>query len=548
MKFTCILSNGSNRVCLDTSTLKMEGKEHLEPYLKFNCQTFKNIKDYAVSPIGFDYIFKAPNLALEQLDNDKQIIVAKYFASACCVIREHMPKDPIEFVKATEELGKQYCDMCDQIGAYELFKNYAYNNITLQDTSEFGTRPQDTAELTFREDEMRETMILAIFCKFATPIFGELINNLPPCDVVSNGKNRPSRQKESRCAWFLTAVHAKYFPALLNKLEFYITHIVKGMCDKNQDPAAIFAGHTISTRVANIMSSLWVRNYVLCNLEKPESNIIRYTDTMVRTLVQTQDTNAHKAQVRPRKVPGSMMAGDDTGNMSQIEIDSIVSTGMMDCPIIIESAIDDVVDDHRLQYEISNEEFNKCLEYFREHPIYQTPLNKFVATDVFSKDIGGGRGIEIIDAFAYTKLIAILQLIAFNLGFFELGVALTATKTNNIRVLTSGDIDLFRRQAPTLPYYRECRSKFATGSHDDLYLDYTKNIREREWDQQMDELINDLATVKYTVNVPDVILDIVPDGKTEPISSFIHNGDEMLPTTEITEQACNLVSIYNKGF
>ena len=164
---------------------------------------------------------------------------------------------------------------------------------------------------------------------------------------------------------------------------------------------------------------------------------------------------------------------------------------------------------------------------------------------MFGKDIGGGRGIDIISALAYTKLTVMLQLIALSMNMYPLMVALTATKTNSVRVMLGKNEDLFKRMAPTRPNYIDCRSRFATGDSGDIYLDVTKSVRERAWDMQMEELINDLATVKYTANVPDYILDIVPPGETEPIRSFIKNGVEIVPTVEITEDACKLVTVFD---
>ena len=555
MEFTCVVVNGSNKVQLDISDVKFENKEVLEPYLKFNCSTFKNIKDCQTNRAGFDNIFKIPNWAISKLSNDDKIKVAKFFSSACYTIRESMPKlmaevpqmrAPMTFIQCVEELGNQYYKMCDEIHLFDLFKQYA-DTITLQDTSTFGDRPQDTPELTFKEPEIRLTMVLAMFCKMATPIFGELINNLPATDL-QHTRSKFTRQRESRCSWFLSAVQAHYFANLIGRLEYYIGHIVRGLCDKNTENnvAPVFAGHTPSTRVATIMSSLMVRNFVLCNLEQPESNIIRFTDTMVRTLVQTQDSNAKKAQVKLRSAPGSMLSGDDGGKMAQIEIDSLVSDGTMDTALIIEESINSIIDDYRLRYEITKEEFDACLNYFLDgHPVYQTPLNRYVATVVFGRDIGGGRGIDIIDALAYTKLPVMLQLIALNMGMYPLMVALTATKTNTVRMTLGKNEDLFKRMAPTRPNYIDCRSRFATGDSGDIYLDVTKSVRERAWDMQMEELINDLATVRYTANVPEYILEMVPSGSEEPIGSFIHNGEEIVPTVEITEDACKLVTVFD---
>jgi len=282
-----------------------------------------------------------------------------------------------------------------------------------------------------------------------------------------------------------------------------------------------------------------VRNYVSCELEKPDSNIIRYTDTMVRTLAQTQDSSAHKSQVRTRKAPGSMMSGDDANNTDQMEVDSLVSMGTMDGPILVKCAIDDVVTEHRRQLDITRAEFQSCLDFFKEHPIKQTPLNKFAITAVFGMEIGGGRGIEMIDSQPYTKLVAILQLMAFNMGYVQLGNFLTASKSVNVKIQLTLEEENFKRQAMTLSHYRSCREKFSRA---------TVAVGDQIWDKQFGEMLEDLAYSIYTVNTPDYILDMVPEGQTESLGTVIQNGDVLIPSVDGTEQLCSLIGIHCADF
>jgi len=554
MEFTYqIVEGGSNRVKLDISDVKFpkpEEKAALEPYLVFNAGTYKNIKEVDEDPEAFYHIYRSPNYALSKLSNEQKIIVAEFFASASYTIKEKLPRDTNDpelgskFLSFVETLGQQYLDMAKKINLIDLFRQYAASHVTLQDTSTYGDRPQDTKELTFKEPEMREVMVVAMFGKMASPIFGELINNLPE-QKEENGKRRLPKYKESSCSGFMTALIGEYFVELIDKLQNYIHHIVIGLCAKQQDSAVIFHGLTPNIRTSIILSSLLVRNYVLCELEKTESNIMRYTDTMVRTLTQTQDTNAHKSQVRTRKAPGSMMIGDESGNMAQMEVDSLVSMGTMDCSIIIESSIESIIQKYRLIYQISRREFEQCLEHFRENPLYPTAFNKFVASVIFAREMGGGKGIEMVDARSFEKLIAMLQLIAFSMGYIELGNMLTASKSDKVRVSLSMAEDQFVRQAPTLPNYRECRSRFAAGESGEVYQDLKKSLREIQWDKQLEEILTDLASTIYVLNTPDVILDQAEEGSSGPLSDIYHNGDEIQVSTNITEQMCMLFNIYS---
>lgn len=553
MEFTYqIVEGGTNKVRLDISDVKFpkaEEKEMIEPYLLFNAGTYKNIKEVDVAPEAFMHIFRAPNYALSKLSNEQKVAVAEFFASANYTIKNKLPRDTNDpelgskFLSFVEKLGEQYRDVVKKVNLIEHFRAYAAS-IQLQDTSNFGNRPQDTEELTFREPEMREVMVLAMFGKFASPIFGELINNLPE-QREEDGKRKLPKYKESSCSGFMTALIGEYFADLVNHLQLYIHHIVNSICAKNQDPAVIFHGLTPNIRTSIILSSLLVRNYVLCELEKPESNIMRYTDTMVRTLTQTQDTNAHKSQVRTRKAPGSMMIGDESGNMAQMEIDSLVSTGTMDGPIIIESSIESIVQEQRLIHNISKREFDECLEYFNRNPIYPTSFNKFVASEIFSTAIGGGKGIEMLDHKPLEKLIALLQLMAFSLGYIELGNMLTASKSDRVRISLTANEDIFVRQAPTLPNYRDCRARFAAGESGEMYQDLKKSLREAQWDKHLEEIITDLAQTIYLVNTPDVILNMPCGDSGQTLGDIYHNGDEIAVSTKITEQMCMLFSIHH---
>lgn len=559
MKFEVVKLQGGNKIRLNIESLRQFRKsdelDPLTPYLDFSASTYSIVRNYDPNDEeereAFNHIASGPNFVLEHLSADQQFEIARFFAHANYCIKESLGKFKNDndnrtinsVVDFSRQLGEQYLELVKSTNLVEHFRNYTKSRIRMQDTSTFGTRPQDTRELTFNEDEMRDTMIIACLCKLAAPVFGEIINNLPE-QIRENGKKKLPRDKEAKCVAFITSVVAECFPHILDKLQNYIHHIVTSLTAKNQDSAAIFCGFTTNTRTSIIMSSLFVRNFVSCDLEKSdldksESNIIRYTDTMVRTLVQTQDSFAHKSQVRTRKAPGSMMATDDSNNADQMEVDSLVSSGTMDGPILVKCSIDDIVIGHRRDLDITRSDFQRCLDYFEEHPIYQTPLNIFAVTAVFGREIGGGRGIEMIDSRAYTKLVAMLQLMAFSMGHIQFGNFLTATKSVNVKTQLTLEEENFKRQATTLSHYRACREQFSKS---------TIAIGDQIWDKQMATMLEDLAYSIYHINTPDYILEIVPDGETEPIGSMFNNGDVLIPTVDVTEQLCAMVQIYSSDF
>lgn len=547
MQFVAFPVGQKYRVKLDISDTKIPDQEKLEPFLLFNGDTYKPISQYAREPEMFDNIYRGSNWLLSQItDPDKQAAIVKFFAAMNFRIKRDMPKRQAKVPNFAEELGVAYLELAQYIGMLDIFRNYAHTEVTLQDTSKFGTRPQDTKDLTFYEPEMRELMVVALFCKFASPIFGELINNLPEQED-EDGKKKLPPFKESLCSSFLNKILQSYFPDLYNKLQYYIKHIINSMYAKIDDPAATFSGLTPNTRTSHVLSSLLVRNYVLCVLEMADSNIVRYTDTMVRTLTQTQDNTAHKSQVKPRANYGSM-SGDESGNMAQMEIDSLVSSSTIDVPVIVEAFIDQVINAFRIRYEITLDEFEMYSTYFDTHPIYQTPLNLFVACAVFGREIGGARGIEMIRASSYQKLIIMLMLIAMHQGYYELARALTATKSTTVKLESALTLEEenFRRQAPVLPNYRACRECFSSSIIMSNDKDSTKPMM--KWDKQMASILDDLTLSIYNINLPTNLLDQQYNDEYTIEDIIGRNGDKIKVSTRLTEEACALIATYNNCY
>lgn len=544
MHFGLDRSTGSNRVRLYIDELNVENKAQLEQYLVFNASTFSIIRTADKDPEGFDHIFKAVNYVFNKLTEEEKIKIAMFFAHANYCVKDTLGKfkdksiDVVgrSIVEFSGQLGEQYLQLIKETGLVDKFREYCDTQIHMQDMGDCGSRPQDTKELTFTPIQMRETNVIACFSKLASPIFGEIINNLPS-HIDENGKKKLPRDKEYRCVSLVRPLISEYFAEIQDKLQGYVHHIVTSLTSKEHDGAAIFYGLTTSTRTSMILSSLLVRNYVIVELEKPDSNIVRYTDTLVRTLTQTQNVAAHKSQVRTRKAPGSTLASDDSNNVDQMEVDSLVSDGTMDGPILVATAIDDVVKAHRRQLDISRADFQKCLDYFKEHPFKQTPLNKLVITAVFGQEIGGGSGIDMNDNNSYTKLVAMLQLMALSMGYIQLAVFLTATKSNEVKMQLSLEEENFKRQATTLSHYRACREIFSKS---------TVSLGDQMWDRQMQVVLEDMASSIYYVNVPDYILEMVPEDSNEPIGSFIENGQVLIPDIETSEELCGLIQTYSQ--
>lgn len=522
MKFAPKLIGTACQIYLDLENLKIEGRENMENYLTFACGTYKKISnDGYDDPEVWDSVFGCQNWYLKVCSDDDKVKLAKFFCNANYAIKHEMPKDEgvLKINQFIEKLGGQFAMLVNELNLIPKFDAYSHQFIIMGDTSQFGKRPQDTAELTFTEPEMRELIVVALLCKLLTPVFGELMTNMPPV-IGEDGKKKTERDREMRCVVLVNETIKEHFAVLMTKFQYYLQHTVRGCCSVDK-PAAIFSGYTESTRSYIIFSNLLVRNFINVNLRQEDSNIMRFSDSIARTLVNTQDSTANRKQVKTRVAYGASATGDEGGNIAQMEIDSLVSNRTMDVPIIVAASVDKIVSKWLMKCEISKKEFNSCLNFFKEHPIFPTQINRFTACGFFGPDLGGGRGVLLLDSTNYTKLICLLQMIVFSYGYKDLGHILTASPTTTVKVVPTQSDNLFLLNYGNSYSYRNCKAKF-DGS--------TLSSSGREWDQQMKDIVDDLTKNFYVYNTPEFIWDTMQEDD--------ENGKVIVIESQITGELC----------
>lgn len=520
-------------VKLDISDLEFPNKDRLIPYLTFNVKTYQVLSSKGSDPDKFKVVFGAPNWYLAHAPDESKIRIAQFYALACQMIRSEMPAVVNNVSKLNAfvaNLGEMYLAIIEACQVREEFRKYADINVQLQDISGYGSRPQDSKELTFTVDEMRDLMDLAFIVKMAAPILGELMLNIPD-RLDSDGKKRSAAFKEGEVVGFLMPLVNKHFLQLDDHVQFFIEHITETQCRGEDNPAATFAGLITATRVRWIHSAILIRNFVCCVLERADSNIVRFIDTMVHSHLISQNNLANRNQVKSRKPAAAFGAGEDADNTAQMETDSIVSNRTLDTEIIIEDAVDNVVQDLLITHNMTNDELDSCVDYLLRHPVYQTPLNRFAITSTIGDRLGGGRGVEMLHREPYTKLVALLQLIAFKHGLIEFGHMLTAQKSGMTRMIKGPDIVKFELNYGTGFAYRACKDRFAS---------FSRASDGKEWDKQMHDIANDIAEAKYLYNTPPLITEQL--GQDAP-----NNGEEIPVEVEIISEACSIIQMFKGG-
>lgn len=516
------------RLNIDDVDMPAKEKEALDPYLTFNVKTYKVLSAEGDDSERFREVAGAANWYLANASNESKIAIAQFFALARQKIRSEMPlllETPARLNEFISNLGEMYLAIVDQCELIQAFRDYADDKVQLQDISGYGSRPQDSKELTFTVDDMKSLMNLAFLIKFIAPIFGELILNIPD-RIDEQGNKILTQPKDIKVVGFLDPLIRTYFRGLMDRVDYFISHIIDNQCKGANTAAAVFSGLIPETRLVWARSAILVRNFVCCKLERMDSNIVRFVDTMVHSHITSQNNFANKNQVRPRKPVTAFGFGEDSDSTAQMETDSIISNRPLDSQIIIEAAVPKVIDDFLVRYQITHAELNECFDWLMQHPIAPTPLNSFLACAIFGRRLGGGRSIELLGRESFTKLIALLQIIAFQHGMQEFGHMLTAVKSITTRLIQGQNEIQFGLNYSTSYAYRTCRDRFDGSS---------KASDGKEWDKQMKDICDDIVQNRYLYNTPDMLLDLINDEN-------IRNGILVPVELEIITEACTLIN------
>ncbi len=523
MRFKPVFVDGSFKVTLDFESFNPPERQLMEPWLTWQAKTYKKLDKEGDRPDVWNALFGATNWVLEKLSSEQTLIFAKAFATMHRLIIERMPADGnrIQEASVLDDVGKLFCALVRDLNLTEALHEYSLRYIKMGDTSQIGKRPQDTAALTFMPDEMRKLIVVALLSKMLTPIFGTIMSLMPNV-VGEDGRSQLPPDRELRCVVLMKPLLETNFKELMSKFQFYLRHTVNGCCQTDK-AAAVFSGYTGSTRTDSIYANLLVRNFINIDLMYTDSNIMRFCDSIARTLVGTQDSASNKNQVKTR-IPFGASSGEDAGNIAQMEVDSVQSSSTMDVPLLVAAAIPSTIRKYSLQYDITMGEFNSCLKHFAKNPVYPTPLNELMLCAFFGKDLGGGKGIRLLEAPNYNKLCCLLQMILFSQNLRDVGHMLTALPSAAARIVEKEEDILLKLNYCSSFSYKNVKQRIELSP---------ASADGREWDEKVMTIVTDMLYKVYLFNTPPLIWDL--------LKSEDYNGKAIVNDVNIITGMCAFI-------
>ena len=311
-----------------------------------------------------------------------------------------------------------------------------------------GQRAKDSAELTFHPPEVIDLMTITLLCKMLCPMFSTMMKNL--------SQHIDSKLKEIQCANIFSRLFNRKYQFLIAKLDHYIEHTVNQVTETSL--SSLMHGYNSFNLTLYLKSQLLIRQFVNVELSIRDGNLMTYIIVSVKRAIRTVYSTINKLPTYSRK-PITTKHEDD-GNTAQIEIDSMTSRKTSDTRMLISVAVENTKKYLNL-YGIDPEDYETVLAYYAKHPITPTPINQMLCSMFYSDDIGGGRGILYLKSPEYTKLVALLQMVLFQLdtNYQTLAHAMTMQQSSDQGVSSMISDGEFRLNGGATYVYRRCKQR-----------------------------------------------------------------------------------------
>ena len=490
MQFSTLYDlKGNKEVSLDISDLGIYNK-NMDVFLRFRVTTYTKlsrskvkVNDIVSSEDIWNRTFAPVNDFLRSLTlEDQQYVAMTIITMHQEIINFMSANDMTNIAKFSQQLSDTLLQLEQTIDLCAKLTNFVETNIPIGDFSQVGKRAQDVKELTWFRQDVVDLLSIAILCKLMAPIFGVFMGYIRV--------HMDNHLKETHCAAILNKLFRARYSVLINKLRHYINHTVKA--ELKEDDTAVFHGNTEFVLSFYIFDSLLTRSFINVDLFSKDGNIMTFVIATVKHAVGTQKTNMRKTPFRIRQPSG---AGDgDENKVAQHEIDSLASPKTADTVAIILSTIPRIIRGELNMHTIDIDDYLTWIEFYQAHIIIPTEFNKLLTSMHFGPKIGGAKSIAMLHAPAFSKLNVLLQMIAFSMGYIELGHMLTATPALEAKMVQSAEDEVIKMNYSTSFAYKTCQARYAESPF---------GAGGKEWDTQIARLVDLLMRSHFIYNTCD---------------------------------------------
>lgn len=523
--------DGTKYAILCTDNIELPNKDKTKHLYQFPLKSYskfknKNSDGFSDENSGWISVFGYVNVFFGTLTEEEQQKVALTYALIhldCDKYRE--AGDIYKTSELITKISDRFVLLDKEIDLIRKMYHFVVDSDTIKIgvMENAGSRPQDSKELTFHDDEVMLVATLAMLCKMFCPVFGLLINML--------AANLSPQLQDVHCSGIFTGIinlHDTEFEQTLNlkavteKLKHYIEHQAAQICRGDID-SSIVAGYDVHSLAYSLYCKLLVRKLVGISLTNSECNIMAFIVVYVRNCTR-QTISGTKAK-NPTMMREDKDSESEDGNTARLETDSMVSKKTADIDALVTAFVKPAVKRVMFTYDVSPEEIDTCMNWYNNNPIIPNSVNKQLNSLQYGQDFGGSLGIQMLVLPEFSLITVLMQLVMLHQSemmhesekrsFCTLIHLLTAHPSisttmsglngNNAWLHTTGSI-----------HYHNCLQKFQNS---------TVLNKNKAWENHIQNLIEEITTNHYAYNSAPYVWEMLGqenlNGKIIPIDAQV---------------------------
>lgn len=385
-------------------------------------------------------------------------------------------------------------------------------NIPIADFSEAGTRPQDSADMTFVAEEAIIITAITVFMKVISPIIGAFISKY--AGIIDND------HKESHARAMLTLLHRRKYNKLLVKLHYYISKLVEGKL--KFDATSMYNGVTLAHAARHAVDMAIIKRLVCVSLYRRDGNIIKYLASCGRGSTESQQKNI--ASTNAAKIIADPVEQErDEGNQSRMEVESRQSVKTADIPILLNVAARNIWRTTVEREGLDMEQIETAQAFYRRNPVVVNIISQYLLCMYYGPDLGGGSSILHLNSSTISDLSATLQVLLAQSGAPMLAHALTINVSESPRLPQKDDY-LFVNGWTSMPEFTECKKLLPAGFGD------------KEWNGRLKDIATFLIQRILVYNTAPVVWDIIdsPSKNGKIFGGFLPLMNELMKFVSLT--------------
>ena len=478
---------------LDISDLNFgEKQETFQKILYFSMDSYGNLTKTKIVQTRIDLpqrlvdpwkdIFTFVNMFFAGISPADRMEIVKFYIQAKAEITFFKDRNVLQINDLKTKLATMLRELDQKINLCEKLFTFTRAKVPYTVMAEAGTRPQDTQEFTFRGEEILAITTLAVLTKIVSPIVAQILQWLK--DKMN------TRYKEVHCAAIYNYIIDDHFLVVMEKLKNYMLHIVKVKYDATNAASALMRDSDEETLANDIYCNFLARKLVTYNFDRAEgSDLMRFIFVTDKKAATTAMEQIAKNPLYERKpvIPSRHV---DDGNMSKMETDSTYSEGSIVDIALAQAAVNLTIRKHLDGFSIDKEVYKEAVYWYADHPMVPTILSLNVCALLFRRDFGGGRGIRMLGAPDFIKIVTLAQMIIFKLNnTIELPFMMTALRAEATGNYASTTLRLNYSGSSA---YKECRARYAESAY---------TYKGREWDKHVSDVVDELSKCDFIYNV-----------------------------------------------